>query len=193
LTLGEILAALLVLPVGYAAERVWKWWRGRRVLDDYTLPLSFAEFEAIEEKRAEKEERLQKRRAIQREATTCVGITNILRSLTGEEMCTHLWAGHSCHGGFAFESGLYSHLPEYLRKKSAPFTETEAAVRASRSISAIQHKTGRYLLTFLFPYPDFDVILEDVSRLNFGSTILVWDDKGKPIKIIDSNAALFDH
>ena len=42
---------------------------------------------------------------------------------------------------------------------------------------------ARFLLVFLFPYPKFDAVLEDVNRLNFGNTHLVWDDSGKPIEV----------
>jgi len=42
----------------------------------------------------------------QREDVTCSGVTSILRTLPEEQMCTHLWAGHLRHAGFAFEKTL---------------------------------------------------------------------------------------
>jgi hypothetical protein len=103
--------------------------------------------------------------------------------LDEEQMCLHLWAGQFRHAGFAFESGLYAQLPEYLRKKSEPLVETPEAVAAAKAVAPEYHKVARFLLVFRFPYPDFNVVLEDVCRLNFGNTYLVWDDKGKPMKV----------
>ena len=105
-------------------------------------------------------------------------MTSALRALSEEELCNHLWAGNFRHGGFAFEKGLYAQLPEYLRRKCDPFME-----EINKPIPPAQHTTARFLLVFRFPYPDFDAVLGDVNRLNFGNTHLVWDDLGKPIKV----------
>jgi hypothetical protein len=79
--------------------------------------------EQREARREEREERRQTAIARQRSEVTCAGVTQILRALDEEQMCLHLWAGQFRHAGFAFESGLYAQLPEYLRKKSEPFVE----------------------------------------------------------------------
>jgi hypothetical protein len=52
-----------------------------------------------------------------------------------------------------------------------------------KQISPEQNKIARFLLVFRFPYPNFDAVLADVNRLNFGNIHLVWDDLGKPIKV----------
>lgn len=59
------------------------------------------------ERRESRLERRQAEIARQRNEVTCGGTTSILRSLTEEQLCTHLWAGNFRHGGFAFEKGLY--------------------------------------------------------------------------------------
>ena len=53
----------------------------------------------------------------------------------------------------------------------------------ARPIPSEQHKIVRFLLVFRFSYPNFDAVLEDVDRLNFGNTHIVWDDSGKPIRV----------
>lgn len=131
--------------------------------------------------REQREARLERRAgevARQRGDTTCAGVASILRSLTQEDMCKNLWAGNCRHGGFAFEKGLYFTLPEYLLRKCESFKHQIEA-----PITLQQNETARFLLVFQFPYPKFEAVLNDVERLNFGKTILVWDDSGKPIKI----------
>jgi hypothetical protein len=59
----------------------------------------------------------------QRADVTCAGVTSILRTLPGDQLCLHLWAGHFRHAGFAFEKALYGQLPEYLRRKCDPFMD----------------------------------------------------------------------
>lgn len=126
----------------------------------------------------EREERRQAEMARQRADVTCGGVTSILRTLSEEDLCTHLWAGQFRHAGFAFESSLYAQLPEYLRKKSDAFMD-----EITRAITSEQNKISRRLLVFRFPYPNFNVVLDDVCRLNFGNTYLVWDDNGKPMNV----------
>jgi hypothetical protein len=53
----------------------------------------------------------------------------------------------------------------------------------SKPILLQQNQIARFLLVFIFPYPKFDAVLEDVNRLNFGNVHLVWDDNGKPISV----------
>lgn len=76
------------------------------------------------------------------------------------------------------EKGLYGQLPEYLRRKCDPFED-----EISRPISIQENQQARFLLVFLFPYPRFDAILDDVKRLNFGNVHLAWDDEGKAMKL----------
>lgn len=143
----------------------------------FLLELILAFFTLKENKEARHDRRLSEI-ARQRSEVTCAGITSVLRSLTEEQLCTHLWAGNFKHGGFAFEKLLYAQLPEYLRRKCDLFMDEIA-----KPIPPEQHQTGRFLLVFRFPYPSFDAILDDINRLNFGNTHLVWDDSGKPIKV----------
>jgi hypothetical protein len=144
----------------------------------FTLELVLAYF-TLQERKEARLERRQNEVARQRSEVTCGGITSILRSLTEEQMCQHLWAGNFRHGGFAFEKDLYAQLPEYLRRKCDPFME-----QIAKPIPPEQHKIARFLLVFRFPYPSFYAVLGDVNRLNFGNVHLVWDDEGKPIKVL---------
>lgn len=105
-------------------------------------------------------------------------MTSILRTLREEELCTHLWAGTFKRSGFALEKGQYAQLPEYLRRKCDPLME-----EITKPIPPEQHTKARFLLVLRFPYPNFDAILDDVNRLNFGNTHIVWDDLGKPIRV----------
>jgi hypothetical protein len=114
----------------------------------------------------------------QRSDVTCAGITSILRTLPEDQLCIHLWAGHFRRAGFAFDKTLYGQLPEYLRRKSDSFMED-----IKKPISIQENQTARFLLVFIFPYPKFDAVLEDVNRLHFGNVHLVWDDDGKPISV----------
>jgi hypothetical protein len=139
-----------------------------------------------EQRQARKEDREERRQAAiarQRGEVTCAGIIQLLRILTEEQRCEVLWAGQFRHAGFAFESGLYAQLPEYLRKKSEQFVATPEAIATAKARSSEQHKIDRFLLGFRFPYPDYELVLEDVRRLNFGTACLAWDDSGRPIKI----------
>ena len=131
--------------------------------------------------REQKEARRERRNdevARQRNEVTCGGVTSILRTLTEEQLCTVLWAANFRHGGFAFEKGLYAQLPEFLRRKCDPFMD-----EIDKPIPPEQHQIARFLLVFRFPYPEFDAVLEDVNRLNFGNVHIVWDDDGKPMKV----------
>src|ERR1039458_9263729 len=132
----------------------------------------------LREQREARRERHQDEITRQRSEVTCGGVTSIVRTLTHEQLCTHLWAGNFKHGGFAFETGLYAQLPEYLRRKCDPFIEDIA-----RPLSPGQNQVARFLLVFRFPYPNFDAVLEDINRLNFGNVTIVWGDDGKPIAI----------
>jgi hypothetical protein len=143
----------------------------------FVLELILAYFTLQEHKEA-RHERRQAEIARQRSEVTCAGVTSILRTMPEEQLCLHLWAGHFRHGGFAFEKGLCAQLPEYLRRKCDPFTDEIA-----KPISPEQNKIARFLLVFRFPYPNFDAVLADVNKLNFGTIHLVWDDSGKPIKV----------
>ena len=116
--------------------------------------------------------------ARQRGDVTCGGVTQILRNMTEEDFCRHLWAGNFRHAGFAFEKGLYAQLPEYLRRKCDPFMN-----EIERRITIEQNQIARELLVFRFPYPNYDAILDDVNRLNFGNVHIVWDENGKPMKV----------
>jgi hypothetical protein len=143
----------------------------------FALELILAYF-TLQERKEARLERRQNEVARQRSEVTCGGITSILRSLTEEQMCQHLWAGNFRHGGFAFEKDLYAQLPEYLRRKCDPFVD-----QIGKPIAPEQHKTARFLLIFRFPYPNFDAVLDDVNRFNFGNVHLVWNDDGKPITV----------
>lgn len=132
----------------------------------------------LREQKAARMERKQSEISRQRSDVTCAGITSILRSLNEEQLCMHLWAGNFRHGGFAFEKALYTQLPEYLMRKCEPFLDDIAA-----PIRPGDNQVARFLLVFRFPYPKFDVVLDDVNRLNFGNVPIVWDESGKPIKI----------
>lgn len=114
----------------------------------------------------------------QRGDVTCGQVTMVMRNLSENEMCTHLWAMNSRHAGFAFEKELFYQLPDYLRNKCAMVLPD-----ITKPIPAMEHHNARFLLTFRFPYPNFSLILEEVERLNFGNTIIVWDDSGNPIPI----------
>lgn len=138
----------------------------------FGLELILAYFTLQEHKEA-RHERRQAEIARQRGEVTCAGVTSILRAMPEEQLCQHLWAGHFKHSGFAFEKGLYAQLPEYLRRKCDPFMD-----EIGKQISPEQNK-----MVFRFPYPNFDAVLADVNRLNFGNIHLVWDDLGKPIKV----------
>jgi len=144
----------------------------------FLLELRLA-FLTLQEHKEARRERRQGEITRQRSEVTCAGITAILRTLTEDQLCLHLWAGNFKHGGFAFEKGLYAQLPEYLRRKCDPFMDEIA-----KPIPLEQHQTARFLLVFRFPYPDFDVVLDDLNRLNFGNVHIVWDDNGKPIKVL---------
>jgi len=143
----------------------------------FALDFVLAYFALQERKEARRDRRLAEI-ARQRSEVTCQGVTSILRSMTEAELCTTLWAGHYRHAGFAFESGLYAQLPEYLRRKCDPFAEQIGEIHAPE-----QHKIARFLLVFTFPYPNFDAILVDVNHLHFGTTHVVWDENGKPIPV----------
>ena len=132
----------------------------------------------LREQRAARLERRKSEIARQRGETTCAGITQILRTLSEAEMCKHLWAGNFKHAGFAFERELHMQLPEYLARKCEAFSH-----QINEPISAAQLKTARHLLVFRFPYPEYDAILDDVNRLNFGNVILVWNESGKPVSV----------
>lgn len=146
------------------------------------LMLGFLHLQERREDRLEREEARHERRqaeiARQRSEVTCGGVTSIIRSLSYEEMCANLWAGHFRHAGFAFEKGLYFQLPEYLQRKCEPFMD-----QINEPIGPEEHKTGRFLLVFRFPYPNYDAVLDDVNHLNFGNVHLVWDENGKPINV----------
>jgi hypothetical protein len=143
----------------------------------FGLELLLAYFTLQEHKEA-RHERRQAEIARQRSEVTCAGVTSILRAMPEEKLCQHLWAGHFRHAGFAFEKELYGQLPEYLRTKAEPFRG-----EIEKMISPEQHRTARFLLVFRFPYPNFDAVLADVNRLNFGNIHLVWDDSGTPIQV----------
>jgi hypothetical protein len=153
------------------------WLEAIALIAIFALELLIGFFE-LQEKRAARRERRHAEVARQRSEVTCGGVTSILRSLTEEQLCLHLWAGNFRRAGFAFEKGLYSQLPEYLRRHCDGFMEEIA-----RPIPLEQHQTARFLLVFRFPYPEFDAVLDDVNRLNFGNVHIVWDDSGKPIKV----------
>src|SRR6266849_6170136 len=140
----------------------------------FALELALARL-AVQERREARQERKHAEIERQRNEVTCAGVTSILRSLNEEQMCTTLWAGHFKHSGFAFEKDLYAQLPEYLRRKCDPFMN-----EINVSIDPAQHKIGRFLLVFRFPYPRYDAVLDDVNRLNFGNVHIVWDENGKP-------------
>jgi hypothetical protein len=116
--------------------------------------------------------------ARQRSDVTCGGVTSILRNLTEGDFCRILWAGNLRHAGFAFEKGLYAQLPEYLRRKCDPFMK-----EIERPITVEQNRIARELLIFRFPYPNYNAILDDVNRLNFGNAHIVWDEDGKPLNV----------
>ncbi len=143
----------------------------------FALELILAYFTLQEHKEA-RHERRQAEIARQRNEVTCAGVTSILRSMPEEQLCAHLWAGHFRHAGFAFEKELYGQLPEYLRRKCDPFM-----AEIAKQIPTEQRTTARFLLVFRFPHPNFDAVLVDVNRLNFGNIHLVWDESGKPIKV----------
>ena len=130
------------------------------------------------ERRASRLELRQTEIARQRSEVTCGGVASILRTLPEEQLCINLWALNFKHGGFAFEKELFAQLPEYLRRKCDPFIDEIANV-----IPPERYQVARFLLMFRFPYPDFDAVLEDVNRLNFGNVHIVWDDAGKPIPV----------
>ena len=167
---------MLIVP-SWWTETNATWVEALALIPIFSLQLALACFTLREQKEARRERR-QGEVTRQRSEVTCGGITSILRTLTEEELCTHLWAGNFRHGGFAFEKGLYAQLPEYLRRKCDPFMDEIA-----RPIPSEQHKIVRFLLVFRFSYPNFDAVLEDVDRLNFGNTHIVWDDSGKPIRV----------
>jgi hypothetical protein len=147
--------------------------------DSVGLFLSIGERREQREARAEeREERRQHRIGWQRAEVTCGGVTEILRNMDEENLCKTLHAGQFRHAGFAFETGLHGLLPEYLRLKCEPFIK-----EITRAITPEQNKIARRLLVYRFPYPDFDAIYADIWRLNFGNTLLVWDENGKPIKV----------
>jgi hypothetical protein len=106
------------------------------------------------------------------------GVANSSRTDRGRTLHSPL-GGNFKHGGFAFETGLYAQLPEYLRRKCDPFMD-----EISKPVSIEQHKIARVVLVFRFPYPKFDAVLEDVNRLNFGNVHIVWDDSGKPMNVV---------
>jgi hypothetical protein len=144
----------------------------------FALQLILAFF-TIRQYQAARYERVQAEVARQRSDVTCAGITSILREMGEADLCRFLWAHHFRHAGFAFEKTLYAPLPEYLRRQCDPFIEDIKA-----PIPLDQHETARFLLVFRFPYPRFDAVLDDVNRLNFGNIHLVWDDDGKPMKVV---------
>jgi hypothetical protein len=153
------------------------WIEALSLIPIFTLQLILAFFTLREQKEARRERRLSEI-ARQRSEVTCGGVCSILRTFSEKELCTNLWALNFRHGGFAFEKGLYAQLPEFLRRKCDPFMQEIA-----NPILPEQHQVVRFLLMFRFPYPDFDAILEDINRLNFGNTHIVWDDNGNPIKV----------
>jgi hypothetical protein len=132
---------------------------------------------ALEERRENREERKEAEKARQRSEITCAGTSPLLRSSTPEEFCEAAWRSHFHHPGFAFEKTLYPQLPEFLRIKCEPFLK--------EIVSPIQQSQGkllRILLVFRFPYPRYDAVLEDVRRLNFGDSCIIWNEAGKPIE-----------
>jgi hypothetical protein len=131
-----------------------------------------------EARREERDERRQQRIARQRAEVTCGGVTEILRNMDEASLCRTLHSGQFRHPGFAFESGLYAQLPEYLRLKCEPFMN-----EVTRAITPEQNRVARRLLVYRFPYPDFDVIFDDICRLNFGNTLLAWDENGTPMRL----------
>jgi hypothetical protein len=150
---------------------------GFRPCRDVLLQLYLLYLTLREQKAARLERRHDEVRR-QREDVTCSGVTSILRALPEEQMCTHLWVGHLRHAGFAFEKTLHGQLPEYLRRKCDPFLD-----EVKKSISIQENQAARFLVVFIFPYPKFDAVLEDVNRLHFGNVHLVWNDEGKPIDV----------
>jgi len=161
------------------------WWTEARAAWTEALALilifgldSVLAYFTLQERKEARNERRQAEIARQRSEVTCVGITSILRTLPEEQLCAHLWAGHFRHGGFAFEKQLYAQLPEYLRRKCDPFMDD-----INKQMPPEQYQIARFLLVFMFPYPDFDAVLADVNRLNFGNIHLVWDESGKPIVV----------
>jgi len=135
--------------------------------------------EASREREELRYERRQAEIARQRSDVTCGGVTSILRSLTEEQLCLNLWASNFKQAGFAFEKTLYGQLPEYLMRKCDQHKD-----EIGRAMTPEQHKTARFLLVFRLPYPNFDAVLEDINRLNFGNTHVVWDDDGNPLKVL---------
>jgi hypothetical protein len=143
----------------------------------FSLELLLGYFE-LQEKREARRDRRHAEVARQRSEVTCGGVISILRSMQEEQLCLHLWASNFRRGGFAFEKGLFSQLPEYLRRHCDDFVN-----EIGSPIPPEQHQTARFLLMFRFPYPEFDAVLDDVNRLNFGNTHLVWNDSGRPVKV----------
>jgi len=154
------------------------WVEALLLIPIFLLQLTLAWFTLREQKEARRDRRLGEITR-QRSEVTCGGVCAIVRTLSEEELCTNLWALNFKHGGFAFEKGLYSQLPEFLRRKCDPFMD-----EISKPIPLDQHSTTRFLLMFRFPYPDFDAVLDDINRLNFGNIHIVWDDNGKPITVL---------
>ena len=95
-----------------------------------------------------------------------------------EATCNALWETNFRRAGFALEQGLHLQLPEYLRRRGEPFMAD-----LKKEFGPEQNKVMRYLLTYRFPYPKFDVILDDIKLLGFGKFYLAWDENGKPIPV----------
>lgn len=143
----------------------------------FVLDSVLAWFQLRENKEARNERRLADIDR-QRSEVTLGELTSMLRSLNEEQLCTVLWASNFRHAGFAFEKDFYAQLPEYLRRKCDPIME-----EIKKPVAPEAHQKARFLLVFRFPYPRFDAVLEDVSKLNLGSIHLVWDEDGKPIRL----------
>ncbi len=179
---------MLIVPI-WCNQPWWTetnaaWLEAIALIAIFSLELILAYF-TLQDHREERRERQEQRRerrqaeiARQRSEVTCGGVCSILRTMSQEQLCTNLWAHNFRHGGFAFEKGLYAQLPEFLRRKCDPFMNEIA-----EPIPPEQHKIARFLLMFRFPYPDFDAVLDDINRLNFGNVHIVWDDTGKPINV----------
>lgn len=134
------------------------------------------------ELRKEREEMRAERRYAeierQRSEVTCTHVGFYERAKTDNDLCAELWAQNSKLPGFAVEKHLFQKLPEYLMKKCDRFL-----TEIGRSTTSETTKVYRPLIVFTFPYPDFDAVLDDIRRRNFGDEHFVWDVNGKRIKV----------